>query len=399
MTHGAARHLGSGAEPPSSLDTLGTTRQRATAASAPRGGRAVAPGAQRAVGLHDPEWRRRVAASTADVRERRAERYDDVARSIKGKSPSDRRRRMWYESRAKGERERFERADACGQDGCKGRRVWCKACGVVHGAPASCGSHWACPHCRNRWIKKLRKRFLRARSVACRIVGPRFRGHGAWSEKFVTLTVPHVPESTAAERIRWCREAWPIFLRELRRTRYVRTDAERARAPLQPFFYRVLEWEPGADGRGHPHHHVWWLGPWFDHATLERLWRNALVRVGMPQVARVVVDVRRIHHPAQAAAEVCKYLTKDQVMAGGMRHSASPEAYGAAYGALTGRRRTQGSSGFLKLAGQATCPECGDAAGWRVELLSPDAWRAEKKAHEAADQQRARASPRVFLAA
>jgi hypothetical protein len=47
-----------------------------------------------------------------------------------------------------------------------------------------------------------------------------------------------------------------------------------------PVWVRALEVAPGSTG-GHAHLHVWWFGPFLDHAWLRQQWGKALERLGV----------------------------------------------------------------------------------------------------------------------
>lgn len=374
-----------------------------------------------------------MAELTAAAREARAKHWDERARELRVRAelhdaPSLReireRRVKWYEARAKGERERFLRAGRCGQPGGPGMRITCKGCGTVHEGPQSCGAHFACARCRDAWAGRLRRKFIRSRAAACRVVGWRMRGAGAWSEKLVTLTVPH--EGLAQDRIKWAREAWPIFLRSWRaallegfrarlgklsderprtrdasgKLRYAQSPRDRAaKRELDAVrWYKVTEWTPGDDGEGHPHHHFWAICPWVDREQLRELWRAALGAAGLA-VGFVAVDVRRIHGGRRSAAELVKYFTKDTqgTVEGGNVRGVAPAVYATAFRLMHGTRRTQGARGFIKAAGVQPCQEegCKAALGWNVELLPPLVWEALRAELEAMNHPGlARAAPR-----
>jgi hypothetical protein len=124
-----------------------------------------------------------------------------------------------------------------------------------------------------------------------------------------------------------------------------------------PRWYAVHEWTPGDDGRGHPHSHVWQLSPFLHWWALRALWTRALRHAGCPVKGWAGVDVKRVRGANDLAAELVKYMTKDL---GSTAHT-----YAQVANLYTGRRRTQGSAGFIKLAGREPCPDCGDTHGKR----------------------------------
>lgn len=187
---------------------------------------------------------------------------------------------------------------------------------------------------------------------------PRRRG-GRWSEKFLTLTLPHLAHHSVGERIRIVCESWKRFLRSLNRF-WRKQDTRTAE------WFRVLEWTPGDDERGHPHFHLWVLSPFLPREELERWWRQAIVATAGVSIERVVIDIREVHYDG-AEHELIKYLTKDLSANG---EKLAPELYAAVYRALDGRRNTQASDGFMAKAKHAerSC-ECGCALPKRVRRV------------------------------
>jgi hypothetical protein len=426
------------------LDTCGITRQaRSDACSGDQDSAAISARYE-ARGA----WLAKVEALTEPFREARANKLDARARALraqaargKGEAVSfdetpqwlrqlaqkgharpgaagARRGAAWHEARAVGERERFQRARQCGATG-RGLRITNKCCGTVHDIPETCGSHLACRPCRGRWVSKFRRKFLRGRARALRKIGSRLRGRGAWSEKLVTLTMPH--EGTTIERVAWLVAAWPRFLRWLN-ARFPAERSQPSRTPGVPQrrppraskggkprmsrdvqWYRTQEWTPGSDGYGHPHYHIWIVCPRFEakndvgHGNeVREAWKKALLDAGVPAGAwsyaatpaegRLQVDVRRVRGAGtKVAAELMKYMTKDAYLNGDL---VSPETYADVYVTHAGKRRCQGSAGFMRDL-EERCPHCKcehpDHDVERIALAGPALAKAVSRARDAPD--------------
>jgi hypothetical protein len=234
---------------------------------------------------------------------------------------------------------------------------------VVHEQRSGCRIGLLCVPCRGAIAAAKRRAFVRSREVAVEEAAQRGlfnpqRPRGRWSEKFVTLTIPHLCEQSIGERVQVACEAWKRLLRVLNRFWKERgvTSAE---------WLRVFEWTPGDDERGHPHFHLWVLSPWLPRDELERWWREAIIEVtGDATIERVIVDIREVHGGG-AERELIKYLTKDLTSDG---EKLAPELYAAVYRALDGRRSTQASRGFMaKAEREPPRCECGCALPKRVQ--------------------------------
>lgn len=198
----------------------------------------------------------------------------------------------WHRARAKGALRRFATVEDCGN-----ARVLtsCSGCGATHDLPSRCSVGRLCLACRSaqRSARIARLDVAQTRVVrAARRAGltSKRRHGGAWSEKFITLTVPHFDlessDATIRARVEVVMRAWSRFRRSLRawceahESRMPRSTRERARGLLS--FYRGFEWTPGADERGHPHFHLWFFGPFLPKELVAAWWSDALVRAGMP---------------------------------------------------------------------------------------------------------------------
>lgn len=273
-----------------------------------------------------------------------------------------RERTRWYGDRERGQHQRIARVLSCGAETLQ---ISCQSCGAMHERAQGCRCGLLCVRCRGAIAAEKRGKFLAARSevvAEARGAGrlnPRRRG-GAYSDKFLTLTIPRLADDTIARRIERVLDVWPLFLKML--NRYFR---ERAIAHVE--WFRVIEWTPGeSDGLGNPHLHVWLFAPYLEQAMLKELWRHALLLHGCaPDDCRhVIVDIRAMSDVRGGAQELIKYLTKD-IHANGQKVPA--ELYAEVFAALDGRRQTQASKGFMARARKApqAC-ECGAALPRRV---------------------------------
>ena len=195
----------------------------------------------------------------------------------------------WERQRARGQRERFERVDACQRD--ETVEVFCACCGSHEGSrSARCRTALVCLSCRGKIAEEKRAKVAVNRSAAlyqawkAGLLNPS-RRHGRWSEKLVTLTLPMIDGLGVRSRILWMRKAWARFAqhwnRWLRRhpdAQYTDDTFERHRLAR---WMRHLEWTPGKDGFGHPHVHFWFLGPYIEDRQGGRhdvsdMWRRAI---------------------------------------------------------------------------------------------------------------------------
>jgi hypothetical protein len=364
---------------PSSVHNPGITRQ----------GRENPEEKDNPAGWEDREhWLGLLEAETRAHREVRARGYASKARAVRsdarelGKGERDvARDALWYASRAKGQRERFDRIRECGAG--KLMTVLCTACGVMSERPMTCGHSIACPSCRARKIHKRRGRVARARAIVLEHAARkgllwRKRRGGRHSEKLVTLTLPHLLEHDVTQRIAFVFDAWPHFLKAM--NAWLRENEEAAT------WLRSAEWTIGSDAQGHPHVHVWFLGPFLPRELLVDWWRDALERVGFPiDEVTPIVDVRairagKVDDGSGIVTEVIKYVTKDIVRPGVY---VDAETYARVYEAFDARRVQQASSGFIALGTQHVC--CPDCDAHRSFLVRVEAgpWRGSIEAHGA----------------
>jgi hypothetical protein len=268
----------------------------------------------------------------------------------------------WHDDRAKGQEQRISRVLDCGQTVLQ---IICQACGVRHERSQGCRAALYCVRCRGAIAAEKRGKFLAARAdVISEAQGAgllnSLRRGGAYGDKFLTLTVPHLPSDTVALRIDRLRDTWPVFLKVF--NAYL---LERVIKHVE--WFRVIEWTVGeSDQLGNPHLHLWLFAPYLDQAVLRDLWRHALLTAGCPPECckTPIVDIRAMRDPASGAQELIKYLTKD-IAAGGEK--LPPELYAQVVQALDGKRQTQASKGFMARAESASpACECGSTLPKRV---------------------------------
>lgn len=260
----------------------------------------------------------------------------------------------WHIQRSYGQIQKFERVYDCGQ-----RSFWlqCTECQAVQERTKACRVPLLCETCRGAINAQKRGRFQIARQRARDRAAARGllkAGYGQWSEKLFTLTAPHVPTHSVEQRIALIWAAWSRFLKALNRA------LESQLGPLHRHvaWFRTFEWTSGADGKGHPHFHVWFLGPFLDQQFLKSIWRAALAASGYDRIALavVIVDIRKVQDAKGAALEVIKYLTKDVMPDRSLVDSA---VFARLYETVDGRRITQASAGFFKnVSSDAKC-SCG----------------------------------------
>jgi hypothetical protein len=306
-------------------------------------------------------WLERVGELTAKHREARALHFARLARrrvwkrrvegfsEIYAKADG-----AWYTARERGQRERPARVAACGAETLQ---ITCVGCGTVHERRSGCRIGLLCVPCRGASAASKRAVFRRARAAAVSeatrrgLLNPSHRSR--WSEKFLTLTAPHFPHHSIAERIEIVMRAWARFLRLL-------NAYWKARGVRSAEWFRVFEWTPGvSDHLGHPHLHVWILSPYLPRDDIELWWRQALdEQIDGVRLERVIIDIREVHNDG-AERELIKYLTKD-ITANGDK--VAPELYAEVYKALDGHRSTQASRGFIaKAKVEKRACECGCA--------------------------------------
>lgn len=189
----------------------------------------------------------------------------------------------WHAQRIRGQAERFERIRSCGEpwatfrgERSDGKMVECEL-------EKRCDVWRLCAKCmaRRRFllqtgILEQRKRVLRERARELRrgYAGP----EGRWSEKLITLTVPHGDSPGHDARV--MTKAWRLFSRKF--AEHFKLDRGCKKTPV---WVRALEIAPGDTG-GHAHTHVWFVGPFIDHALMRVWWGDALRESGAGEMPR-----------------------------------------------------------------------------------------------------------------
>jgi len=256
-----------------------------------------------------------------------------------------------------------------------------------------CGSHWFCPKCRQRTAARIRREFERkplglvtAATRAGLTRRDQQRGN-RFGERLLTLTGPHI--GTTRERIQMLHATWRRFWRLL-------TDELRPqllgpggisiddvpngfpRAVLDPdsnelamydllSYFRVFEWTPGADGKGHPHLHVWLFSRFIERDHIKAMWeaayhdveRKRSTIIGPTERRSLVVDIRKAG--GDVSHELVKYLTKDWEVTTDGAKRASPAAFAQLHTEMDGKRMRQSSAAFAMwaVAKLNVCPCCG----------------------------------------
>ena len=320
----------------------------------------------------------------------------------------------WHEGRSKGQLFRFRNLAGCGKRTMISR---CQMCGVDgKPTPEGCGVTRLCPKCSIRKAKQRRARFGRSRHrvwLQSKASGAlrKDRTGGCYSDKMLTLTIPHFltqdllewrkklyvagEASTIKElnkilhcgdgrelggvvkqRIAMLFEACPRFIRRLRR--HWKELGEREWA-----YHRSFEWTPGKDGLGHPHFHFWLWCPFIDADLVSEMWTEALLEVGAPppQTAsgfyradirsfrdvgghelsaeilkggerRRALEYSRLYHGPSSAFEYASGWTVADVL------DQAPDVVASIYEALEGRRLVQASRGFFERDAKCKCRAC-----------------------------------------
>lgn len=288
----------------------------------------------------------------------------------------------WHFARVESLAQRWERIAQCGAlalmaEGPGGRVV---------PVETRCGDWRACHRCRDRRRWQLQRDgelvARAARREYARECSQHYRGpEGRWSERMVTLTVPH--SGSVAMDSRLYRTAWPLWIRRVKR-HFAERGVRPRRAPGRRS--GVIPWrracEVASTNEAHFHGHVWMLSPFVDQVLLHVWWGRALLEAGMPAermpmkcwadvearderahgwlgcpevVPWPVVDVRggdRRKYVGKVG--MSDYIVKSD----GVRESLHPVHAANAYEALSGLRVVQWASGWA--------PGREGAEGWRV---------------------------------
>jgi len=273
----------------------------------------------------------------------------------------------WHQRRAYGQIERFSVVLDCGVES-----LWlvCEACGRCKEKASRCRAALLCVSCRAVIGREKRSRFKPARERALSradtfgMFRPLRRG-GRWSEKLLTLTIPHLPEHGPRTRIELLFRALPLFRKALKKWLHPKDHS------YLVAWFRTFEWTPATDGQGHPHFHWWLLCPYLERPVVCAAWAQGLRTAGFSRATaeNVVVDVREVQDDEGAAHEVIKYLTKDILP---NRQFVDPEVFGEVYAALDGRRTTQPSRGFFTGIDQRAVCECGASGAFKHTTTRPE---------------------------
>jgi hypothetical protein len=286
----------------------------------------------------------------------------------------------WHRDRAKGQRRRIENVTDCRVT--QKVVITCNGCGTINEEMGRCRVGLICVSCRGKIASEKRARFARARAKALNIgrsmgLLRSARRGGRWSEKMVTLTAPHAARHSVRERIMLVRTAWTHFLKSF--NAFLRMKGAHGEAQ----WLRNIEWTPGSDGRGHPHIHVWFFGPFLPQGLLQAWWVEALADVGYhaEELEHVLPHVIAMRGTERDAHEVIKYIVKDIVADGS---KVSPQVFAEVYKSLDGVRTTQGARGFLKLADRPEGRACACGAlgcfTVRISALAPNAFAPKRSA-------------------
>lgn len=337
-------------------------------------------------------------------------------------------RMKWHRERGIGQLERFDRVRNCGTRMVLVKCLFCR--NDSKPTPEGCGVRRVCDRCDVHGAIKRRARFGRARYrvlLKARAYGLLIKNRpgGAYGEKMLTLTLPHVlrehctrprrgqgpfvvdaPDDVAA-RILAINLAWTRMNRKMR-DYFTEAGIEFVQ------FHRAFEWTPGSDGLGHPHFHVYLFCPWIDVAMLRAMWAEALREVGVPVLKRkdgtnvISVDLRSLRSfgpnelhelmkgGRKGALELAKVEAVDgrpiqgQLYESRMHHGPGNDSFkyadgwtigdvlgvvsddvaGSLYCALEGRRLTQANRGFFEEDPPPECKCCGSSQFW-IRFESP----------------------------
>jgi hypothetical protein len=376
--------------------------------------------------------RRAAELATEGLKRRKAahQRFVEALKAPERVSARDTslRQGRWHLQRARGQRERFDRVGECGTS--EMVHVDCGYCGHASKRLAGCRTALACLRCRGIIANEKRAKFSKVRRAALYLgkqagVLRWSRKGGYWSEKLLTLTIPHFPSLGVSARIDFIRGVWAIFARLF--NVYWKDHADgrmvdgRGHRLIRHF--RNFEWTTGeADELGHPHIHVWFFGPYIQGAkaseaskkenVLQGLWAEAMReharkvteltqwvprsrvyatwtpirRVVRSDVLRaidgVIVDVRKCKGK-DASREVIKYIFKDFVEGGDPLNPErlDPKLFAQVYESCDGTRITQGSRGLMSLADYLDGSFVEDPRTGELRILKPCAHCHERGHH------------------
>jgi hypothetical protein len=223
----------------------------------------------------------------------------------------------WHAARARGHLQRFERVSDCQR--VTTIEIACSRCGDKQLRGSRCRVALICRSCRGKIATEKRARLALARRTAIDLCAKRglFRADrrgGRWSEKLVTLTIPHLPELGVKQRIELCAAAWRIFSKGFGQWLKQHRDAghvDRQGHRLMRWF-RNVEWTTGEDGDhlGHPHVHLWFLGPFLPGAGSTWIGPWSPDQYALPHRLRCA-DMRAAKLARSSKANVIRNLWRD----------------------------------------------------------------------------------------
>lgn len=301
---------------------------------------------------------------------------------------------QWHYSRAEAQRERWTLLNTCGA-----KQVTTKCdCGQhkSHSTTIRC-DHWRlCVTCRGRRKQRYQARFEVGRARARKrlhqqIDARRFKREGRWSEKLLTLTVPH--GDSPADDIAELRRAWPAMRRSI--ARYLKRKGCESWKEVP--YWRSLE--VTSSGSGHAHFHVWLLCPYLPQSLVAHWWGRALSESYRAHLPRTAVDWSRIasrdakefklalrghgtlYAPVvdlraandEARGELVKYLVKDCVGDPKDGQHIEPKVYARIYAALDGARAVATSTHLCDDKKEPrSCESCGALLSRKIEAVPLD---------------------------
>lgn len=312
----------------------------------------------------------------------------------------------WHKQRAKGQRERFARLGGCGAK--KGLSK-CDGCGTEKTFLVGCGINRLCERCGTTSAIKRRARFSMARAARVlqvqgaglftrrrplrktpRHLASQVFGIGKFTEKMLTLTIPHFGDDVQCvqERIAKIFEAWREFSLVMQRQLRARqkwdpqaTIVVNGRRRSAIAFHRAFEWTQGGDALGHPHFHVWVLSPFVNYEAVRSLWTESLRKVGIEFDGDAIVNLKGFETLSPVVArEVIKAGKKKAIQYSGRVQDESAafsyadgwslhdvgevedDVKAGVYVGLESKRVSQGAAGFYAAVNTdvpCTCDACG----------------------------------------
>lgn len=190
--------------------------------------------------------------------------------------------RHWYAQRINALDERASRWRACGE-----LMFMAELEGKTVPVERRCGDWRACPRCKEHRRFKLQRDAGRMKEAAERLysveMGRYYAGsEGRWSEKMVTLTVPHTGDPHEDKRLmRGAMKRFERSLNDYLRARGVRKKAKKS-SNLSLFPW-LRAYEVGFTNSIHFHCHIWMLAPFVEQALLHVWWGDALLAENLPR--------------------------------------------------------------------------------------------------------------------